>query len=528
MAETLTRTKVEQIKAEKDGLDVGDDIERYARAGWEAIPEDDRDTRLKWHGIFYRKQTPGYFMIRIRIPNGIANAEQLRAIGTISNRYGRGTLDITTRQQVQLRWLRIEDVPDVLDMLRNTGLLTLQTGLDNIRGVAGCAVAGLTQHELFDASDVAAAFTRRFVGNKQFTNLPRKFNVGITGCLENCTHAETQDLAMVPATKRVDGRELKGFNVLVGGKMGSGGYTVAQPLDVFVTAEEASEVAAAITLIFRDHGSRETRSRARLSFLLEDWGVDRFRNEVESRLGYALQTAGTDMRLPSMTDHIGVHPQRQPGLNYVGLLVPIGRADGDQMLELARLAETYGSGSVRFTTGQNVILADVPDSRLGGLLEEPLLAQLPHAPSGIARGTVSCTGMDYCSLALIETKSYARDVIDAIEKSLPGTRPVSVNWSGCPAGCGNHQAADIGLVGRRTRVGDEIVDTVDLYVGGSSGPGAVAGVKFMENLPCSEVAATVQGLMQDVDIKELRRRLAESAACPAAGMAAGTELSSVR
>jgi ferredoxin-nitrite reductase len=506
MAEAATRNKFERIKAERDGLDVGEDIERFAAEGWESIPEDDRDARLKWWGIFYRKQTPGHFMVRIRINNGLSNATQLRTIARITNELGRGTLDVTTRQQVQLRWVRIADMPRVLDMLREAGLVSLQTGLDNIRGITGCALAGLTPNELFDATPAVRAFGERFVGNRAFTNLPRKFNVSMTGCLENCTHAASQDVAMVPATKTVDGEPVHGFNVLVGGKMGSGGFTPARPLDAFVPVEDAAEVAAAITLVFRDFGSREVRTRARLWFLLEDWGIDRFRAEVEARLGYSLEPAGEDMRREGSTDHIGVHPQRQPGLSYAGLLVPVGRATGDQFLELARLAEAYGNGEVRFTTGQNVVIPNIPDACLEAFRGEPLLRELRCDPSPVARGSVSCTGMDYCAMALIETKDYARAVIDALDGNPGITGPVSVNWSGCPAGCGSHQAADIGLLGRRTRVGEEIIDTVDVYIAGSAGPDPVPGMKLMQAVPATEAPRVIGLLAEHVDFREVRRR----------------------
>src|SRR5256712_6186443 len=247
--------KIEQIKAEKGGLEVGRDIRRYGELGVEAIEEGDLE-RLKWWGIFFRKHTPGHFMMRIRIPNGMTSAGQLRTIGRIANRVGRGSADITTRQQIQLRWIRINDVPPILDELREVGLVTLQTGMDNIRNVVGCAVAGLTPNELFDASPVARAFTDTFVGDAAYTNLPRKFNATITGCRENCTHAETQDVALVPATKSLGGETVSGFNVLVGGKDGSGGYRIATRLGIFVPPEEAPELCRAIVLLFRDHGSR--------------------------------------------------------------------------------------------------------------------------------------------------------------------------------------------------------------------------------------------------------------------------------
>ncbi|PYM90233.1 MAG: ferredoxin--nitrite reductase, partial [Candidatus Rokuibacteriota bacterium] len=401
--------KIEQIKAEKGGLEVGRDIPRYAELGVEAIEEGDLE-RLKWWGIFFRKHTPGHFMMRIRIPNGITSAAQLRTIGRIANRVGRGIADITTRQQIQLRWIQINDVPPILEELRKVGLVTLQTGMDNIRNVVGCAVAGLTPNELFDASPVARAFTDTFVGDVAYTNLPRKFNITITGCRDNCTHAETQDLALVPATRSLGGETDHGFNVLVGGKNGSGGYRIATPLDVFVLPGEAVELSSAIVFLYRDHGSRDARNKIRLAFLLEEWGEAKFRDALEGRLGRPLERAGVDERAPAGTDHVGVFRQKQPTLSWVGLLVPVGRITGDQLAEVARLAEGYGTGEVRLTVDQNVIVPHVPDAKLGNLTAEPLLKVLRYDPSQIMRGLVSCTGIEFCNLAVIETKSRALQI----------------------------------------------------------------------------------------------------------------------
>ena len=316
--------KIEALKAEKDGLDIVRDIPEFAQQGWEAISEADLE-RLKWSGLFFRKHTAGYFMMRVRITNGMTDATQLRTLAGIAAEFGRGRLDITTRQQIQLRWLRIEDIPTVLSRLRDVDLTSLQTGMDNIRNIIGCPVAGLSPTELFDASPVARQFTAMFVGDKAFTNLPRKFNVTITGCRDNCTHAETQDLTLVPATQLHDGIEVKGFNVLVGGKLGSGGYRIASPLDVFVEPEQAAELCRAIVLVFRDHGPREARNKARLAFLLEKCGVETFRAEVERTLGRPLSPAGLDARHDRSTDHVGIFRQTGQGLNYVGLSVPVGR-----------------------------------------------------------------------------------------------------------------------------------------------------------------------------------------------------------
>ena len=223
--------KIEEYKNEKDGLDILHDIPRYAAEGWEKITDGDKE-RLKWAGVFFRRQTPGHFMMRVRIPNGITSATQMRTLGEISEEFGKGFADITTRQQIQLRWFTINDVPEIWRRMESVGLVSLQTGMDNIRGVVGCPVAGLTPNELFDASPAVKEFTQLFVGNKEYTNLPRKFNVTITACKETCTHAEAQDIALTPALKEIEGKELKGFNVAVGGKMGSGGFRMASPLNL--------------------------------------------------------------------------------------------------------------------------------------------------------------------------------------------------------------------------------------------------------------------------------------------------------
>jgi ferredoxin-nitrite reductase len=508
MHTTEVANPIERIKAAKDGLDVGPDIPRFAELGWEAIPKDDVE-RLKWWGIFLRRQSegePGFFMVRIRIPNGIATAAQVRTIAAVIRERGRGIADITTRQQVQMRWIRIEDVPDILERLRAVGLVTLQTGMDNVRNVVGCPLAGLIATELLNAAPVVRKFTALFVGNRAFTNLPRKFNVMITGCRENCTHAETQDLALVPASR--DG--VAGFNVLVGGKIGSGGYRIATPLDVFVTPEEAPALCAAIVLIFRDYGPREARNKARLAFLLDDWGVTRFRQVLEDRMGYRLTPAGRDERKPTATDHIGVTPQKQPGRSAVGLLVPVGRLQAEHLEELARLAEVYGDGEVRFTTGQNVIIPHVPDEKREALLAEPLLRELRPDPPPLLRGLVSCTGTDYCNLALIDTKRRALGIARRLQEKIQ--RPVTVHWSGCPAGCGNHPVADIGLLGKKIRHNGQVVEGVDVFVGGSSGPQANLALKVLEDVPCDELEGVLEVLIRYGAFESIREYLRRTSA----------------
>ena len=487
--------KIETLKMERDGLDVREAIARYAREGWEAITEDDVQ-RLKWYGLFLRNPTPGFFMIRVRIPNGMTSSYQARALATIAEQHGNGLIDLTTRQQVQLRRIKIESVPAIFEQLDAVGLTSMQTGMDNIRNVMGCPVAGLNPNEILDATPLVKAFTDHFVGNREFTNLPRKFNVAITGCPENCLHTETQDLALIPALREVGGKQEAGFNVLAGGKLGSGGYRIASSLDVFVRPDEAVEVCAAIVLLYRDHGMRgELRTNNRLAFLLDEWGEVRFRVALEERLKRGLTPAGTDARKSGANGHAGILRQKQPGLNYVGLKVAVGRISAEALLKVATLAERYGTGEIRISPAQMLIIPNVPDRRLSALLDEPLLKDLPYNASEVFKGLVSCVGNDYCNLAVIETKSRALEMAKHLEQKLVGVKPITMHWSGCPAGCGNHAVADVGLLGKRVKVDGEVVDAVDIFVGGRSGPSAKHAVKIMEDVPCDKLASVLEGLV---------------------------------
>ena len=481
--------KIEEYKKEKDGLDVLEDIQRYSREGPEAISERDK-ALMKWYGVFFRRHTPGFFMLRIRIPNGIATTAQVRTLAQITQTLGAGFADLTTRQQIQLRSVRIESIPEVFARLQEVGLTSLQTGMDNIRNVMGCAVAGLTPQELFDASPVVREFTQLFVGNRAYSNLPRKFNVTLTGCLENCTPAESQDIAMVPARKA--GRV--GFNILVGGKMGSGGYRRAAALDVFVEPQAAAALAGAIVRVFRDHGPREARNRSRFAFLVEAWGVARVREEVERQMGLPLERAGEDARGDKRTDHVGIYRQ-QDRRNFVGLVVPIGRIKAEQLMEVARLASVYGSGEVRFTPEQNLIIPHVSDEKLGALTAEPLLKEFRYDPPEVLRGLVTCTGIDFCDLALIDTKARALPLTRALAEKLKDLKtPLRIAWSGCPAGCANHPLASIGFEGTKVRLNGKVVEAVDVYVGGRSGKEPQAGQRIMEAVPCDELSEVLEYL----------------------------------
>jgi len=498
-----TKNKIEIIKQEKDGLDALSDILRLSPTNnWQEMTEADKQ-RAKWHGLFYRVPTPGNFMLRLRLVAGRVTARQLRVLADLSDQYGKGFADLTTRQQIQLRWFTLADVPDIWRRLEEVGLHSKQTGMDNVRGVCGCPVSGLTPHELFDATPVIREYNDLLIDNKEFTNLPRKFNVTITGCLENCVHAETQDIGLVPAYRELDGEQVNGFNVLVGGKQGSGGYRPATPLDVFVRRDDAAALCAEITRVFRDHGSRASRVRARLAFLIDDRGIAWFRGELERRWERSLLRAGTDMRKKQHVDHLGIHPQKHRAgdegepLFYVGCLVPVGRITTAQMRQVADVSERYGNGDVRVTTGQNLIVANIAESRLGALTGEPLFQELPYDPSPILRGLVACTGTDYCGMALIETKGYALEIARELEKRTTGKKvlPLTIHWSGCSAGCGMHQIATIGLQGCRSRIAGQVVDAAHVCVKGAAGPKPVVATDLMYDVPVEKLADALEPLV---------------------------------
>jgi ferredoxin-nitrite reductase len=497
---------IEAIKRAKDGLDVLDDIYRYASEGFEAIPEDDFE-RLKWYGLFRRKQTPGFFMMRLRMPNGFLTSEQLEGIANIANTYGRGSIDITTRQNLQLRWIRIEDVPEIFAALDAIGIRHLQPGMDNIRNVTGCPAAGLDPHEVIDASALALAIQEGVIGRKDFSNLPRKFNISISGCRHDCALSQTHDLGMTPATKE----GVIGFNVRVGGAMGGKSTHLSWDLDVFVTPEQVVPLSRTILGIFRDEGSRESRLKARLKWLVEAWGVERFRGEIEARMGKTLSRAGHDEVWDYGGDHLGVRPQGRSGLSYVGLAIPAGRTTADDMIELGRLARCYGSGEVRLTNDQNVLIVNVRGEALPGLLDEPLLQTYSPYPGAFARRMVSCTGKDFCHFSLIDTKGRAIEIADRLQTLYPDELPLRMHWSGCPHACGLHHIADIGLQAARVRIGDEIVDAADVFVGGKLGRRAGLATKVMDAVPLTELPQRLAPYIESLKRPEVAYEATEAA-----------------
>lgn len=503
---TTSLNKFEKIKAEKDGLAVKAEIEKFASLGWEAIDESDRDYRLKWLGVFFRPVTPGKFMMRLRIPNGIVTHQQMRVLAEIVQRYGDdGSADITTRQNIQLRGIRIEDLPDIFQKFRTVGLTSVQSGMDNVRNITGDPVAGLDAEELFDTRELVQqiqdAITNKGEGNPEFTNLPRKFNIAITGGRDNSVHAEINDLAFIPAFREVSTQQgcqsrRFGFNVLVGGFFSSKRCEAAIPLNAWVPPEDVVALCRVVLEVFRDCGLRANRQKSRLMWLIDEWGLEKFRCEVENRFGKPLLSAAPKDEIDwEKRDHIGVYKQKQPGLNYVGLHVPVGRLTAEDMFEIARLAEVYGNGEIRLTVEQNVIIPNIPDSRLVLFLTEPLLEKFSISPKPLTRSLISCTGAQFCNFALIETKQRALATIQALETELEVTQKVRIHWTGCPNSCGQPQVADIGLMGTKVRKNGKTVEGVDIYMGGKVGKDARLGTCIQKGIPCEDLQPVLRDLL---------------------------------
>ncbi|MBD1822933.1 ferredoxin--nitrite reductase [Cyanobacteria bacterium FACHB-DQ100] len=493
-----TQNKFERIKAEKDGLVLKRELELLASVGWEGIEEADRDFRLRVLGLFYREVTPGRFMLRMRTANGVMPSNHMRVLAEIVQRYGdEGNADITTRQNIQLRGIRIEDAPDIFRRFEEAGMTSVQTGVDNVRNVTGSPVAGLEADELIDTRGLCRAvqdmITHMGAGNSAFTNLPRKFNIAIAGCRDNSVHAETNDLAFIPAYKH----DQIGFNVIVGGMFSPKRYQEAVPLNAWVSPGDVVAVCEAVLLLYRNHGLRANRQKSRLMYLIDAWGIEKFRSELEQQLGRSLESAAeADEMTLDKRDHIGVYPQKQPGLNYVGLHIPIGRLYAHEMFELARMADVYGSGELRLTVEQNLIIPNVPNSRLDALLKEPLLQErFLVEPDPVSRWLVSCTGSQFCGFALIETKNRALAIIKALEAELTVPQPVRIHWTGCPNSCGQPQVADIGLMGTKARKNGQVVEAVDIWMGGKVGSEAHLGSRVQSGVPCDDLLPILRNLM---------------------------------
>jgi sulfite reductase (ferredoxin) len=486
--------KNEENKRNDDGLNVRQRIiDIYSKYGFDSIDPADLRGRFRWYGL-YTQRRPGidggktavlepeelddrYFMLRVRIDGGQLDNAQLSTIADISRRYARGTADVTDRQNVQLHWVEIENVPAIWDALEAVGLSTTEACGDTPRVILGCPLAGLDASEIIDATPEITAIGAQYIGDSAFSNLPRKFKSSISGCPAQCAIHEINDVAFVGVLNE-DGEA--GYDLWVGGGL-STNPMIGRRLGAFVQPGQVPEVWAGVTGLFRDYGYRRLRHRARIKFLVADWGPEKFREVLEKEyLGYALPDGPAPAAPPQgIRDHVGVHPQRD-GRNYVGFAPTVGRLSADLLDVIADLAARYGSGRVRTTTEQKMVILDVPPERTGELVAELEAAGLPPTPSAFRRHTMACTGIEFCKLAITETKARAADLISELERRLPGfDTPVTINVNGCPNSCARIQTADIGLKGSLVtdRDGNQ-VEGFQVHLGGSLNGGDGTGSGF--------------------------------------------------
>ncbi|MED0962719.1 ferredoxin--nitrite reductase [Bacillus cereus] len=459
--------QTEKNKLKKDGLEIFNDIPYYAENGFESIPKEEWDS-FKWAGLYLqRPKEAGYFMMRVNIPSGIITNAQAEALASIAEDYGRDVLDITTRQAIQFHWLEIQQIPDIFKRLARVGLSSAGACGDITRNITGNPLAGIDANELFDTTLIVKEIYEYFQHNEEFSNLPRKFKMSISSNIYNSANAEINCVAFTPATKEIDGEKKVGFHIKVGGGLSARPY-LAEELDVFVLPEEVKAVSIAIATIFRDFGYREKRHLARLKFLVADWGAEKFKEKLVEYTGPLQSKGESALKGWNAGYFYGVQDQKQEGLKYVGFNVPVGRLHAEEMFEIARIAKQYGNGQIRTCNSQNFIIPNVPPENVEGLLSEPLFEAISANPKSFIGHAVSCTGIEYCNLALVETKERLRKIAEYLDTQIALDVPVRIHMVGCPNSCGQRQIADIGLQGVKLKTKEKgIVEAFEIYVGGT-------------------------------------------------------------
>jgi ferredoxin-nitrite reductase len=486
-------SKIERIKADLDGLDVLPELLRAAREGWETL-EPDHVGLLKWYGLYAHNTHDGHFMLRVKVIQGRLSLAQAETMAGIAEEFGRGIIDCTTRQCFQIHWITLDNIPEIFARLDRVGMTTAGACGDITRNVVGCTVSGLAHDEIIDGYATAEAIHQYFLNNKLYSNLPRKYKVSVTGCKEDCARGLINDVALSAAIAE-DGT--RGFNLRVGGGLSSH-PRFARWMDVFLTPEEAPEVIAGMTGIFRDaEENRKARGKARLKFLVDRVGPEALREELERRVGRPLRRGVPKAPGLSGEDHIGVLPQADPRYRTVGLVVPVGRLKASQLLELTRLAREYGADvadALRLTHQQNVLLPWIPAERVDALLAEPLIAELTPAPTLFQRGLQTCTGKEFCGLAKVYTKSRAVEIAKFLDEHV---RPnghgddFRLHFAGCSSSCAQHQIADVGIEGVLKKVDGEFVEAMDIRIGGRLGVDPRFGEVVVKKVPHWELNETL-------------------------------------
>jgi sulfite reductase beta subunit-like hemoprotein len=487
----LKRNPVERLKREKAPLGIRDELPALIAAGYENVAEEDI-VRLQWWGLYHDKPKIGTFMLRIKLPSGYLTPAKLRAIGEVANVYGQGDGELSTRQNIQLHWLELAALPEVLGRLDAAGLTTAGGCGDTVRNITGCPVQGLDRNELFDCSDVVDEAARVFYGNPDFVDLPRKHKYTIAACADRCNAPEINCVALVGALH--EGRE--GFAVRVGGGLSSV-PRLSRDLGVFVPKEEAIEVLAAITGVWsEDLRYRVSRVKARLKFMIDDIGAEGMRERVETKLGRALEDFALPATSVAPSDHIGVHEQKQPGLRYIGVPVHLGLVSGDQMIAIADLAGRIG-GDVRITRQQNFVVANVPDTELGATVAELERIGFSVEERSLRGNAIACTGEPHCNFSVAETKTRLGALVERLDERFGAQiADLRLQLDGCPHACAQHWVGDLGFQGTTAR--DDAGarrQAYDIFVRGSLGPNAAIGRPLFRRVPTDELDSAVEGLI---------------------------------
>ena len=516
MANTIQETKaqrVERLKREKNPWEGLDEIRRFAREGFSAIPPEWIGTYFRWWGVYTQGDGAGvlggkggegkalpYFMVRIRVPNGMLNSVQLRTIADLTQKYARNIGDLTVRQNIQLHWISIEALPEVLEALGRVGLNTLGACGDVTRNVTGCPLAGIDAEEICDASPLALGINQALMGNAEFYNLPRKFKISITGCRVWCAYPEINDIGLTALTREVGGRRETGFSLRVGGGLSAEPF-FATRLNAFVRPDQVLPVVKGIAEIFRDSEQlREHRERARLKFLFlrHGWTADDFLSSLQERIGFTLDPAAPEEAPDDVyRDHVGIHGQKQSGLSYVGAAVLRGRINSEQMRAAAELADRFGDGQLRTTAMQNLVIVNVPRAQANGLATELDAIGLRTDGSPFWRGAIACSGAEFCKLAITETKSFSRWLVEELEERMPGfDQDLKLHVTGCPNSCGQHWIADIGIEGKKIKLDGRMVDAYYFCLGGAVGLNQGFARPVGYRCPASEVPDAIERLLR--------------------------------
>jgi ferredoxin-nitrite reductase len=487
----LKRNPVERLKQEKSPLGILGELPALIADGYERMAEEDV-VRLKWWGLYHDKPKVGTFMLRIKLPGGLLTPAQLRTIGEISTRFGRGDGELTTRQNVQLHWIELGALPEVFSALDGAGMTTAGACGDTVRNITGCPVAGIAHDELFDATPVLEQAAEFFYGHPTYSDLPRKHKITISACADRCNAPEINCISLVGALH--EGRE--GFAILAGGGLSSV-PRLARDLGVFVPKEDALDAMRALLDGWReDLNYRVSRVKSRMKFMVDDYGPEGMRAELERRLGRELE----DFTLPAVpggfSDHVGVHPQKQPGLVYVGVPVHLGLVSGEQMQAVAELAERLGS-DVRITRLQNFVVAGVPDDRADDAVSELAAIGFPLDVNHLRAASLACTGEPHCNYSVTETKTRADALIESLERRFgDDVAGLRLHLDGCPHACAQHWVGDLGFQG--TTVRDEQGkrrQAYDIFLRGGLGPGAAIARPLFRRVPTEELDTAVEGLV---------------------------------